>query len=61
MTEYATLDWDNDEILRRSSELDVRVEKMLADYQQPPLGADIVEALAEYIAKKKSSMRDSFI
>jgi trimethylamine--corrinoid protein Co-methyltransferase len=39
----------------------LRVEKMLADYQQPSLSADIVESLAEYIAKKKSSMPDSFI
>ena len=31
MTEYATLDWDNDEILRRPSELDMRVEQLLAE------------------------------
>ena len=39
----------------------LRVEKMLANYQQPPLSADIEEALAAYITKKKSSMPDSFI
>ena len=39
----------------------LKVEQMLANYQQPSLSLDTAEALAAYIANKKSSMPDSFI
>ena len=39
----------------------LKVEQMLANYQRPSLSPDTAEALAAYIANKKSSMPDSFI
>ena len=39
----------------------LKVEQMLANYQQPSLSPDTAEALAAYVANKKSSMPDSFI
>jgi trimethylamine--corrinoid protein Co-methyltransferase len=53
--------WDEEGAKDTMSLASLRVEKMLANYQQPPLSADIEEALAAYITKKKSSMPDSFI
>ena len=38
-----------------------RVEKLLADYQQPHLDPSIDEALKAYIRQKKDSMPDAFI
>ena len=37
-----------------------RVHKLLGEYQQPQLDPGIAEALAEFVAKKKASMPDSF-
>ncbi|MDA7426982.1 trimethylamine methyltransferase family protein [Primorskyibacter aestuariivivens] len=37
-----------------------RVERMLADYQQPALDPGIAEALAGYVAERKASMPDAF-
>ncbi|MEM1074520.1 MAG: trimethylamine methyltransferase family protein [Pseudomonadota bacterium] len=39
----------------------LRVEKMLADYQQPAIDPAINEAFADYIARKKAEMPDSFM
>ncbi|MDC0343506.1 MAG: trimethylamine methyltransferase family protein [Aestuariivita sp.] len=39
----------------------LRVEKMLADYQQPAMDPATDEALLDYIAKKKASMPDAFM
>lgn len=39
----------------------VRVRKMLADYQQPALDEGLREALDAYVAKKKESMPDAFL
>jgi trimethylamine--corrinoid protein Co-methyltransferase len=39
----------------------LRVEKMLADYQQPHLDPSIDEALKAYVRQKKESMPDAFI
>ena len=39
----------------------LRVDQMLANYQQPTLSPDIAEALDAYITNKKSSMPDSFL
>ncbi len=38
-----------------------RVEKLLADYQQPALDPAITEALAAYVRQKKESMPDAFM
>ena len=37
-----------------------RVKKLLNDYVQPDLDADIAEALADYVARKKATMPDAF-
>ena len=39
----------------------VRVKKMLGDYQQPELDAGISEALSEFVARRKSEMPDAFV
>jgi trimethylamine--corrinoid protein Co-methyltransferase len=39
----------------------LRVEKLLADYQQPAMDPGVAEALADYIARKKAEMPDSFM
>ncbi len=39
----------------------VRVEKMLSDYQQPPIDPAIREALDAYVAQKKAAEPDSFM
>lgn len=39
----------------------VRVKKMLADYQPPALDPALAEALAEYVAKKKAAVPDAFM
>ena len=38
-----------------------RVEKLLADYQQPAMDVSIREALDEYVVEKKASMPDAFV
>jgi trimethylamine--corrinoid protein Co-methyltransferase len=38
-----------------------RVKKMLGDYQQPDLDAGVAEALADFVARRKSEMPDAFI
>lgn len=37
-----------------------RVAKLLADYQQPPLDPEIAGRLEDYVARRKSEMRDAF-
>jgi trimethylamine--corrinoid protein Co-methyltransferase len=39
----------------------LRVKKLLGDYQAPALDPGIAEALAEYVAQKKASMPDAFV
>jgi trimethylamine---corrinoid protein Co-methyltransferase len=38
-----------------------RVKKMLGDYQAPAQDVAMVEALHDYVARKKASMPDAFI
>ena len=46
---------------RSSAELgQARVERLLADYEQPSIDPGIQEALADYIAKRKASETDAF-
>ena len=37
-----------------------KVDRMLGDYQAPPLDAGIAEALDAYVAEKKASVPDAF-
>ncbi|WP_375227658.1 trimethylamine methyltransferase family protein [Roseobacter sp. S98] len=39
----------------------LRVEKMLADYQQPAIDPSVNEALSDYISRKKAEVPDSFM
>ncbi|MEO1704306.1 MAG: trimethylamine methyltransferase family protein, partial [Pseudomonadota bacterium] len=39
----------------------VRVEKMLAAYEQPYLDPAIMAAIDAYVAEKKASMPDAFV
>ena len=39
----------------------IRVEKLLNDYQKPPIDPAIEEALNAYVAKKKAAVPDSFM
>ncbi|SFI23943.1 trimethylamine methyltransferase family protein [Jannaschia pohangensis] len=39
----------------------VRIEKMLANYEQPYLDPAVREALMDYVARKKASMPDAFM
>jgi len=51
-----------DEGSRSTEELAaVKLDKMLADYQQPYLDPATDEALKAYMAQKKASMPDAFI
>ncbi|WP_172294948.1 trimethylamine methyltransferase family protein [Pseudoruegeria sp. HB172150] len=38
----------------------IRVEKLLADYQQPHLDPGIAEGISDYVSRKKAEMPDSF-
>jgi trimethylamine---corrinoid protein Co-methyltransferase len=40
---------------------EVRVAKMLGDYQQPHLDEGVREALDDYVARRKSEMPDAFV
>ena len=37
-----------------------RVAKLIADYRQPPLDPEIAGRLEDYVARRKSEMRDAF-
>ncbi|WP_323764226.1 trimethylamine methyltransferase family protein [Marinovum sp.] len=52
--------WDEDGARDTMTLAAERVERLLADYQQPMLDPAINEALAGYVARKKASMPDSF-
>ncbi|MGB7317309.1 MAG: trimethylamine methyltransferase family protein [Planktotalea sp.] len=53
--------WQDDGARDTQALASARVEKMLADYQQPALDPAIAEALSAYIAAKKDSMPDAFV
>ncbi|MDU8945013.1 trimethylamine methyltransferase family protein [Ovoidimarina sediminis] len=52
--------WDEEGARDTEALASVRVEKLLADYQQPMLDPAVAEALSAYVAEKKASMPDSF-
>ncbi|WP_412505693.1 trimethylamine methyltransferase family protein [Roseovarius sp. SYSU LYC5161] len=52
--------WSEDGERDSATLANVRMHKMLGDYQQPPLDPGIAEALSAFVATKKASMPDSF-
>jgi trimethylamine--corrinoid protein Co-methyltransferase len=53
--------WDEDGARDTEALAEVRVRRMLGDYQQPALDPATAEALAEYVARRKASMPDAFV
>jgi trimethylamine--corrinoid protein Co-methyltransferase len=53
--------WEDEGARDTQTLASLRVEKMLRDYQQPPLDPSISDALDDYVARKKSGMPDSFM
>ena len=53
--------WEDDGARDTQALAAIRVEKMLADYQQPPLDTGIREALDAFVAQKKLAEPDSFM
>ena len=52
--------WNGEGSLDTVQLANIRLKKMLAEYQKPKMDAEIDEALQSYIAKKKESMPDAF-
>ena len=52
--------WEDDGARDTVALASVRVDKLLADYQQPALDPAVNEALADYVARKKAGMPDAF-
>ncbi|OAN74655.1 trimethylamine methyltransferase [Sulfitobacter sp. EhC04] len=62
LLDYKPFETWEDEGARDTAQLAaIRVEKMLADYQQPALDPSIRESLDAYVARKKSEAPDSFM
>ena len=53
--------WDEDGAKDTQALASIRVERMLAEYQQPPMDQGIAEALQDYVDRKKASMPDAFV
>ena len=53
--------WDEEGARDTVSLAGRRVEKLLRDYEAPPLDAGVAEALSEYVARRKAAMPDAFI
>ncbi len=53
--------WDEEGARDTRTLASLRVEKLLNDYQKPPMDPAIEAALHEFVAKKKASMPDSFM
>lgn len=53
--------WDEDGARDTQALAEVRVAKMLGDYQKPDLDVGIAESLTDYVARKKASMPDAFM
>ncbi|MEM6888867.1 MAG: trimethylamine methyltransferase family protein [Pseudomonadota bacterium] len=62
LLDYKPFETWSEEGARTTEELaSLRVEKLLAEYQQPQLAPDVSAALADYIARKKAEVPDSFM
>lgn len=53
--------WEDEGARDTQTLASLRVEKLLADYQQPALDPSINEALSDYIARRKAAEPDSFM
>ncbi len=53
--------WDEEGARDTVALAKARVEKMLSEYQAPPIDPAIAEALSEYVAKKKAAEPDAFM
>jgi trimethylamine--corrinoid protein Co-methyltransferase len=53
--------WDEEGARDTQALASVRVQQMLATYEQPPLDPAIAEALTAYVDQKKASMPDAFM
>ncbi|MEP2642741.1 trimethylamine methyltransferase family protein [Roseobacter sp.] len=53
--------WEDEGARDTQALASLRVEKMLGDYQQPPLDPAIDEALTDFIVRKKAQEPDSFM
>lgn len=53
--------WEEEGARDTQTLANIRVKKMLGDYQAPALDEGVHEALNEYVAQKKASMPDAFI
>ena len=53
--------WDDEGARDTQTLANLRVEKMLGDYQQPAMDPAIAEALSDYVTRKKSAEPDSFM
>ncbi|MFN4159411.1 MAG: trimethylamine methyltransferase family protein [Gemmobacter sp.] len=53
--------WDEEGARDTQALAAIRVKKLLADYQPPPLDAGVAEALADYVARKKAEVPDAFV
>ncbi|MCC5975742.1 MAG: trimethylamine methyltransferase family protein, partial [Rubellimicrobium sp.] len=53
--------WDEEGARDTETLAALRVERMLETYRQPPLDDAVAGALADYVARKKAAMPDSFM
>ncbi len=53
--------WDEEGARDTVALASIRVEKLLRDYQQPPMDDAIAEALNGFVAERKASMPDAFV
>jgi len=53
--------WEDDGARDTQTLASLRVEKLLADYQQPAMDPAVAEALSDYVSRKKSQEPDSFM
>jgi trimethylamine--corrinoid protein Co-methyltransferase len=53
--------WDEEGARDTQALASLRVRKLLADYQPPPLDEGMREALTDYVARRKAEMPDAFV
>jgi trimethylamine--corrinoid protein Co-methyltransferase len=53
--------WDEEGARDTQALAAIRVKKLLADYQPPPLDEGVREALADFVARRKAEMPDAFV
>ncbi|MGA9410416.1 MAG: trimethylamine methyltransferase family protein [Roseobacter sp.] len=53
--------WEDDGARDTQTLANLRVEKLLADYQKPAMDPAVAEALSDYVARKKSLEPDSYM